>query len=494
MLVAIDRYSKFPSIKIIKSTGGKSSTKFLRSYIDIREIPESIRTDQFSGFKSKTMRKYCSDNNIEQKFCPVGDHRGCGLVERTIQTIKRRLGVKLLDENVTSIKFCLSTIIRDLRWSKQKTKQMSPFEAHFGRLPKTEFKILSEKFLQNSARLDKDHLERSALTASQFKRRIDQCRDGLKNVRKGQSSRDVSPLFKQQVDSAQGRARARALKELFVANARLNQTRRDISANDLRRTVEETSTINPELRKEMLYSWERGFIEDKPEDSVSQRQFSPILIRKDEGRKNGKALTKPLKGKVGSETPSTVKTTAGAIYRKSDIAKAKVDVQDKLDHRRSPTGEEPKKKQQKQSQRKSGEQEEFEDSGSDDDLLLQQRTLDPLEAKNKFQDSPTVVTSKDILQGGGLNLAVQRAKPNMAGPFTKPTKIKWGRCTKNLKQVNPKNKSAAAAEEIQHNHKRVRQVQRWFQNRLLHLTAIQPAKRKKYHVIRLRKPFSTVKI
>ena len=98
LLVAIDKYSKFPSVKITKSAGGKSSKKFLRSYIDIHGIPESIRTDQFSGFKGKTMQKYCSDNNIEQKFCPVGDHRGCGLVERTIQTIKRRLGVMLLNK------------------------------------------------------------------------------------------------------------------------------------------------------------------------------------------------------------------------------------------------------------------------------------------------------------------------------------------------------------------------------------------------------------
>ena len=163
---------------------------------------------------------------------------------------------------------------------------MLPFEAHFGRLPKTEIKILSDKFLRNSDRLDKEHLERSALTASQLKRRIDQSRDGLKIVRKGQNSRDVSPLFKQQVDSAQDRARARALKELLEANARWKQTRRDTSANDLRRTVEETSTINPELRKGRLFSWERGFIQDKPEDIVSQRQWSPILIRKDEERRS----------------------------------------------------------------------------------------------------------------------------------------------------------------------------------------------------------------
>ena len=156
-------------------------------------------------------------------------------------------------------------------------------------------------------------------------------------------------------------------------NARWNHTRRDTSANELRRTVEDTSTINPELGKEMLYSWERGFIEDKPEDIVSQRQWSPILIRKDVGRRIRKALTRPLRGKVVAETPSTVKTAAGAIYRKSDIAKAKVVVQDKVNHRRSPTGEEPKKKQQKQSQRQSEEQEEAKDSGSDEDLLLEQQ-------------------------------------------------------------------------------------------------------------------------
>ena len=143
------------------------------------------------------MQKFCTENNIKQKFCSVGDHRGCDLVERTIQTVKRRLGVMLLDENVQSIKLCLSTIIRDLRWNKQKTIKLSPFEAHFGRLPKTEFKILRDKFLIESGRLDKEHLERSALTASQLKRRIEQSRDDVKIIRKGQNSRDVSPLFLQ---------------------------------------------------------------------------------------------------------------------------------------------------------------------------------------------------------------------------------------------------------------------------------------------------------
>ena len=233
------------------------------------------------------MKKFCTENNISQKFCPVGDHRGCGLVERTIQTIKRRLGVMLLDENVQSIKLCLSTLIRDLRWNKQKTIKFSPFEAHFGRLPKTEFKIVRDKFPNNSDRLDKEHLERSALTASQLKRRIDQSRDNVKIIRTGRNSRDVSPLFLRNTTASKERARAKELKQLLEANARSNATRRDISYSELRRVVDETSTINPELRKELLYSWERGFIEDK-QPTVTDN-LSGSFLRKHQQRISGKA-------------------------------------------------------------------------------------------------------------------------------------------------------------------------------------------------------------
>ena len=315
LLGAIDRHSKFPSVKVTKSTGGKSTIKFLQTYIDTHGIPESIKTDQFSVFKGNSMKKFCTENNIIQKFCPVGDHRGCGLVERTIQTIKRQLGVMLLEEKVQSIKLCLSTIIRDLRWNKQKTIKFSPFEAHFGRLPKTEFKIIRENFLKETDCLDKEHLERSALTASQLKRRIDQSRENVKIIRKAQTSRDVSPLFLRNTAAAKERARAKELKQLLEANAGWNVTRRDISDSELRRIVDKTSTINPELRKELLYSWQKGFIEDK--QTTADDSWSGSFLRKHEQRKSGKALTIPLIGKIVAEIPSTIKTAAGAVYRKS---------------------------------------------------------------------------------------------------------------------------------------------------------------------------------
>ena len=205
----------------------------------------------------------------------------------------------------------------------------------------------------------------------------------------------MSPLFKKQVESAKDRDRARALNALLEANARWNQTRRDTSADEIRRIVDETSTINPELRKELLYSWERRFGEDKPDDTMSQNQWSLILSRKDEARRSRKALTSPLKGKITSETPSTIKTAAGAVYRKIDIAKAKVNVQNAGAQRRSPTGKEPKTNLQKKSQRKINDQEEDGDSWIEEELLSQQQWPDTDKAKNRFQDNQTVVTSKD---------------------------------------------------------------------------------------------------
>ena len=147
--------------------------------------------------------------------------------------------------------------------------------------------------------------------------------------------------------------------------------------------------------------------------------MSGNFFRKNEQTKSGKALTIPLKGKIIAETPSTVKTAAGAVYRKSDIAKSKVPSAPALkgsDQKRSPTGEEPRSKLQKTAREK-----EVESESNDEDAnpnQREQRTVpnENITTKDKFQSSPTIVTSRDAEAGGGLNLAARRAKPNNAGP------------------------------------------------------------------------------
>ena len=41
--------------------------------------------------------------------------------------------------------------------------------------------------------------------------------------------------------------------------------------------MDETGLLNPELRKEMIYSWEKGFIEDK---ELEQSKSPPKTILK----------------------------------------------------------------------------------------------------------------------------------------------------------------------------------------------------------------------
>ena len=138
LLVAIDRFSKFPSVLITKTTGAKKVTKFLESYIRIHGLPHSIRTDQGSGFKNDIVQQFCSSKGIKHILSPVGDHRGSGFVERTIQTIKRKLGTEQLDPIFRNFKEVLHRIIEDIRKNNHSTLKKSPFEMHFGRKPNTE--------------------------------------------------------------------------------------------------------------------------------------------------------------------------------------------------------------------------------------------------------------------------------------------------------------------------------------------------------------------
>ena len=52
LLVAIDRYSLFPSCMITKSTGSKKIINFLDECILTHGVPRSIKSDQGTGFKT----------------------------------------------------------------------------------------------------------------------------------------------------------------------------------------------------------------------------------------------------------------------------------------------------------------------------------------------------------------------------------------------------------------------------------------------------------
>ena len=100
------------------------------------------------------------------------------MVERLIQTIKRRLAVLDIDPNWsnTTLTNRLANIIENIRLIPNTTTKLSPFEAHFGRKPNTEIsnittkashKNLSYKNLTNYC-LDKKVLKQNALTMEEI--------------------------------------------------------------------------------------------------------------------------------------------------------------------------------------------------------------------------------------------------------------------------------------------------------------------------------------
>ena len=222
ILVAIDRFSKYPSAKITRSTGGLKIIKFLKKYIQQHSIPKSIKTDQYSGFKNNLFQAFCKDKNIAQYFCPVGDHQGCGLVERSIQTIKRRLGASWLSTDFSNVQDTLRNIIEDIRITKKSVSGISPLELHFGRPPNTELSRAAER-LSTRVNLDNQQLERDLLTTEQRREQCDS-RPRIKLVKKGQSSPTVSPYFGGPTESVADTPHYRTLESL--ANSANQESRR----------------------------------------------------------------------------------------------------------------------------------------------------------------------------------------------------------------------------------------------------------------------------
>ena len=119
-----------------------------------------------------------------------------------------------------------------------------------------------------------------------------------------------------------------------------------------------------------------------------------------------------MKGKIAFETDSTIKTTSGSIYRKSDIAQTRTTLthEKQRSESKSPSAKPTKKFQRIRSPGI------LEDIGSDEELQRDMEMADSVNPVDRLQQSQTVVTSKDTNAGEGLNLAIKRAKLNMAGP------------------------------------------------------------------------------
>ena len=174
ILVTVDRLSRYPHAEVFNNCDSKTAIEYLDSYFKVHGIPRSIRCDQAQAFKAREFEIYCKNKNTKLILAPAGDHRGTGMVERLIQTIKRRLAVLDIDSKWTkrTLSQRVANVIENIRLIPNATTKTSPFEAHFGRKPNTEIsnivtkpshKNLTYKKLRSNC-LDKKILKQDVLT------------------------------------------------------------------------------------------------------------------------------------------------------------------------------------------------------------------------------------------------------------------------------------------------------------------------------------------
>ena len=117
-LAAIDRFSEYPTAYIYDKANGPNVLKFLDMYIETHGIPRSIRLDQAKCLVGNQVKTFCNKNKIDIIEALVNDHRAIGLVERLIQTIKKRLACikgEILSTRAFHVKHALKIIIHQLR-------------------------------------------------------------------------------------------------------------------------------------------------------------------------------------------------------------------------------------------------------------------------------------------------------------------------------------------------------------------------------------------
>ena len=97
ILVAVDRFSNWPTAQVCTNTDTRTVQKFLTKYFTDNGTPQCIRTDKGNCFKSNDFKKNCDGENIKRIRCTPNLHTGTGLVERTIRTIKSLTRANMAD-------------------------------------------------------------------------------------------------------------------------------------------------------------------------------------------------------------------------------------------------------------------------------------------------------------------------------------------------------------------------------------------------------------
>ena len=143
ILVAFNRFSKWPTAQVCKNTDTRTFLKILTKYFTDNGTPRCIRRDNGSFFKSNEFKKFSNDENIKRIRCSPNLHTGTSLVERTTQTIKSITRASMADRITfgDSVQLAIKTI----RQTPHSRLNMTPFQMHLCKRPRSALTNLNGK-------------------------------------------------------------------------------------------------------------------------------------------------------------------------------------------------------------------------------------------------------------------------------------------------------------------------------------------------------------
>ena len=144
-MVAVDRFFRWSSAMVCNSNRSDKILKFLKAYIIAHGVPRQLRVDKGTNFMSKEVRAFCHEQGIEILISPVNDHRATVCVERTIGSIKNSLLTYAREDKPEPLDRMDERALGALRFAKNATLKITPFEAHHNREANTVLRNLTKK-------------------------------------------------------------------------------------------------------------------------------------------------------------------------------------------------------------------------------------------------------------------------------------------------------------------------------------------------------------
>ena len=143
LLVVMDDYSRYPEVKILKSTTAETIIPKLDEIFSTHGIPETLKSDNGPAYNSHKMKIFAQTLGFKHKRITPYLPRANGEIERFMRTLKKMMRTAIIDRK--DWKQHLNSILRNYRAKPHSSTKRSPADLLFRQRIKTKLPTITSK-------------------------------------------------------------------------------------------------------------------------------------------------------------------------------------------------------------------------------------------------------------------------------------------------------------------------------------------------------------